>query len=271
MKIGAIIIMNVSRIREDFTHLTEMGITVCQITGGRPEMFTDMNAATINAAAKEYGVTIASIGCSWEQPKIWDFIYGPHTIGLVPAAYRQEGIRALKLGSDFARKIGVSRIVCHAGFIPSDPFHPDYVGTVAALKSVAQHYRKNNSEFLFETGPETPVTLLRTIEDIGADNVKVNLDPANLLMYGSGNPVDSLDVIGKYVVQVHGKDGMYPENGAKLGREMPLGQGRVNYPLFIEKLKAIGFDGYIIIEREITGEQQRKDIIAAKEILESLI
>ncbi len=101
--------------------------------------------------------------------------------------------------------------------------------------------------------------------------MKVNLDTANLLMYGSGNPVDPLDVIGIYVVQVHGKDGMYPDNGAKLGKEMPLGQGRVNYPLFIEKLKAIGFDGYIIIEREITGEQQRKDIIAAKKILESLI
>ncbi|MDD5604091.1 MAG: sugar phosphate isomerase/epimerase [Eubacteriales bacterium] len=271
MKIGTIIIMNPGRISDDFARLAGMGLTICQISGARPEMFTDENAEKINKASSECGVSVVSLGCTWEQPKMWDLVYGPHTIGLVPPAYRLEGIKALKMGSDFARKINVSHIICHAGFIPSDPFNPDYIGTVGALKNVAQYFRKNGSVFLFETGQETPVTLLRTIEDIGADNVRINLDPANLIMYGNGNPIDALDVIGRYVEQVHGKDGVYPVTGGSLGEETPLGKGKVNYPLFIEKLKAAGFDGNIIIEREISGEQQRIDILAAKELLESLI
>lgn len=126
-----------------------------------------------------------------------------------------------------------------------------------------------------ETGQETPVTLKRAIQDIektlGKGNVGINLDPANLIMYGKANPVDALEVFGEYVRGIHGKDGMYPTDGHYLGAEMPLGQGKVNYPAFIAKLKEVGYDGDITIEREITGEEQKKDIMMAKEILEKLI
>ncbi|MDY4668560.1 MAG: TIM barrel protein, partial [Oliverpabstia sp.] len=95
--------------------------------------------------------------------------------------------------------------------------------------------------------------------------------PANLLMYGKANPVDALDVFGEYVMGIHAKDGMYPTDGHSLGAEMPLGKGKVNYPVFIEKLKEVGYKGDLTIEREISGEEQKKDIIMAKEILDKLI
>jgi len=190
---------------------------------------------------------------------------------LVPPAYRFERIEALKTGADFALKIGVKDVVTHVGFIPENPVDPEYLGVVNAVRYVAEHCKRNGQYFLFETGQETPVTLKRIIQDVGLDNLGINLDPANLLLYGRANPVDALDVFGEYVRGVHAKDGQYPTDGRNLGEEKPLGQGRVNFPLLIERLKQLSYKGAITIEREISGEQQIKDIQDAKEMLEKLI
>ena len=135
--------------------------------------------------------------------------------------------------------------------------------------------KENGQNFLFETGQETHVTLKRAIQDIekavGKGNEGINLDPANLIMYGKANPVDALEVFGEYVMGIHGKDGKYPTDGHHLGDEVPLGQGKVNYSAFIAKLKEIGYQGDITIEREISGEEQKKDIRMAKELLDKLI
>ena len=248
-----------------------MGFGLCQLSGGKPELFTADHAARIRELTARHGIRVSALGCSWGGAREWDLVRGPLTIGLVPPAYRAEGIRALKQGADFACEIGVPNVICHAGFIPNNPNDPDYGGVVCALREVARHFRERDRWFLFETGTETPVTLLRTIEDIESDRVGINLDPANLIMYGMGNPIDALDVVGRFVRHVHGKDGLCPTSGRKLGREMPLGRGKVNVPAFIAGLKAIGYDGPIIIEREIAGPQQEADILAAKRLLESLI
>ena len=146
---------------------------------------------------------------------------------------------------------------------------------MVACKAIVEKCKENGQNFLFETGQETPVTLKRAIQDIekavGKGNVGINLDPANLIMYGKANPVDALEVFGEYVMGIHGKDGKYPTDGHHLGDEVPLGQGKVNYPAFIAKLKEIGYQGDITIEREISGEEQKKDIRMAKELLDKLI
>ena len=147
----------------------------------------------------------------------------------------------------------------------------NYRELLAVLKDIVAYCKKNGQSFLFETGQETPVTLLRTIEDIGRDNVGINLDPANLILYGKGNPVDALDVFAKYVKDFHAKDGLYPTDGKHLGKEVPIGKGKVNFPEFIKRLKELGYDGKLTIEREISGEQQLKDIIESKAYLETLI
>ena len=90
-------------------------------------------------------------------------------------------------------------------------------------------------------------------------------------MYGFGNPVDALCVFGKYVRNMHGKDGCLPTDPRKLGPEKPVGQGMVDFPAIFKKFREIGYDRYCIIEREISGEQQLRDILSAKEYLSALV
>jgi L-ribulose-5-phosphate 3-epimerase len=255
----------------EFKKARDLGFPTCQLNGWVQSLFTEQIAQQVVKASQTYGVEITSFWCGWEGPAVWDFIEGPLTLGLVPRTHRQERLKMLKRGSDFAAMIGVRDLTTHVGFIPEDPNHPEYKALVAALRDLALHCRGNGQNFLFETGQETPITLLRTIEDIGLDNLGINLDPANLILYGKANPVDSLDVYGKYVKGVHAKDGLYPTTGRFLGQEVPLGQGKVNITAFIARLKEVGYDGPLTIEREISGEAQTADILAAKVLLETLI
>jgi sugar phosphate isomerase/epimerase len=254
-----------------FGQLKEIGLSGCQLCGWDESLFTEENAGKIKTVVGSLGVIISTFWCGWPGPKVWNFYEGQETLGLVPAAYRYARAETIKKGSDFARLLGIDQIATHAGFIPENPNDPNYQGVVAALKDVVARCRQNGQKFLFETGQETPVTLLRLIEDLGVNDVGVNLDPANLLLYGKANPVDALDIIGKYVYDIHAKDGEYPVDGRSLGKEKALGKGRVDFPRFIGKLKELGYDGPITIEREISGEQQKKDILEAISLLKKLV
>lgn len=272
MKIGIMVqLFEENDVEQKFSDLKEMGMASCQLVIWDRTLLCDKVAANVNAAAGKHGVDISAFWCGWEGPRVWDFYDGQLTLGLVPEAFRFKRMEMLLEGSDFAKKIGVKNMVTHAGYMPENPYDPKYPEVIAALKVIAKRCKENGQYFLFETGQETPITLKRAIADIGTDNLGVNLDPANLILYGKANPVDALDVFGEYVMGVHGKDSLYPTDGRHLGAEMPLGKGKVNYPRLIAKLKEIGYDGPITIEREISGEQQRRDILAAKELLETLI
>lgn len=270
MKLGVMVELD-ENLDLKIAQMKELGFSTCQLCSWNIELFTDRYAQIVNEAVKKHEVEITAFWCGYPGPAVWNFYDGPQTLGLVPPAYRFERIEALKTGADFALKIGVKDVVTHVGFIPENPVDPEYLGVVNAVRYVAEHCKRNGQYFLFETGQETPVTLKRIIQDVGLDNLGINLDPANLLLYGRANPVDALDVFGEYVRGVHAKDGQYPTDGRNLGEEKPLGQGRVNFPLLIERLKQLSYKGTITIEREISGEQQIKDIQDAKEMLEKLI
>ena len=258
-------------IKEKFKLMREMGFDNCQTTCWSKELHTDEMAELVNEACKEYGITITAHWCGWSGPCAWNFTEGPSTLGLIPLDWREQRVKELKLGADFAKKIGVTDVITHAGFLPESPTDPIYPDLLEALQELCQYMKDQGQYFLFETGQETPTTLLRFIESIGTGNVGVNLDSANLILYGKANPVDALDVIGKYVRGIHAKDGFYPTNGMFLGNEVKVGEGKVNFPVFVARLKEVGFDGSLTIEREISGEQQRIDIIETKAYLEKLI
>lgn len=255
----------------DFKKISEMGFSSCQLGCWTMEYFCDEKAEEVRAATEKYNVTISALWCGWSGPAMWNFYDGPATLGIVPAEYRFQRMQEIIKGADFAKKLGVKNVVTHMGFLPENPISEQYNAVVSAIKYIALHLKENDQNLLFETGQETPVTLRRTIEDVGTSNLGINLDPANLILYGKANPIDALDVFGDLVMDIHAKDGCYPTNGKELGEEKPIGAGKVNFPKFIEKLKEIGYDGPITIEREITGEQQRHDILVAKTLLESLI
>ena len=270
MKLGVIISIT-DDIDKEFKKVHDLGFPSCQLNGWDADRFTEETARQVNAARQRYDVEITSFWCGWGGPATWDFLDGPLTLGLVPVTFRQRRLETLMKGADFATQIGTGSLTTHVGFIPENLNDPDYKPLVVTLRYLAGYCRKKGLDFLFETGQETPTTLLRTIEDIGLDNVGVNLDPANLILYGKANPVDALDVIGTYVRGVHAKDGLYPTSGRYLGKEVPLGQGKVDFPRLVARLKEVGYDGALTIEREISGDQQIQDILMAKKLLEALI
>ncbi|MGI6201408.1 MAG: sugar phosphate isomerase/epimerase family protein, partial [Christensenellales bacterium] len=183
-------------------------------------------------------------------------------------AYRARRMEALVKAADFARLAGITDVMTHVGFIPENPATSAYTELLAAVTWVAKAFQERGIRFNFETGQETPITLMRTIWDMGLPNVGVNLDPANLLLYGKANPVDAVSIYGKAIHGVHVKDGRYPTDGRHLGREMPVGEGDVHFDRLIPALQDQGFAGPYIIEREIEGDQQRRDIVQARQVLE---
>jgi sugar phosphate isomerase/epimerase len=234
-----------------------LGLPTCQasLTDFSPEMVT-----RLKDALQKYGVEATAINTSGPGPDIYDFYQGPLTIGLVPRQYRQQRIDHLKRASDFAMQVGVPAIHSHFGFMPEDPNEPAYSEAVEACREVVQHLKENNQMVLYETGQETPITLLRLIKDVGLDNQGVNLDTANLILYGKGNPVDALDVIGHYVHGLHAKDGLFPTDPRQLGEEMAIGKGKADFPRLFKRLKELNYNGPVTIEREISGPQQMEDI-----------
>ena len=249
----------------------DFGLPTCQVSCWTRDLLTDAMADRLAAASAANDVEITTMWVGSPDPHIWDFVQGPVSIGLVPPQYREARIEMYKAGADFTARVGVKSMTTHAGFIPENMTDPEYPGFIDALREVVEYCGERGLEFWFETGQETPVVLLRVIQDLGLDNLGINLDPANLLMYGKANPVDALDVFGQYVRGVHAKDGEYPTNGRELGVEKPLGEGRVNFPVLIPKLKALGYTGALTIEREISGPQQIADIRNAIAVLEKLV
>jgi sugar phosphate isomerase/epimerase len=249
----------------------DLGFSTCQVVCWNEELLTEAVAERLVTAADRNKVEITTLWTGYPGYKRWNFIEGPISIGLVPPETRSMRLQVLKKGSDFARRAGIQSVTTHVGFIPENMSDPLYSGLLIALKELVRYCEANGQGFWFETGQETPITLLRTIHDVGMSNVGVNLDPANLLLYGKANPVDALDIIGEYVRGVHAKDGEYPTDGQKLGVEKPLGKGRVNFPALLSKLLALGYDGSLTIEREIKGPQQIADIKSGKIYLEEVL
>ena len=175
------------------------------------------------------------------------------------------------MGARFAAKLGVKRIATHAGVLPENMNDAKYFDVVATLRYIATDCAELGICFLFETGQETPTTLLRVIEEIGLDNVGINMDTANLILSGKANSADAITVFGKYVMDTHIEDGMYPTCGKRLGKEVKVGEGFANIPEVIKRLRAVNYCGNYVIEREISGAQQTSDIKDTVEYLRKLL
>lgn len=274
MRIGTCVnLRTMDGIEQKFATLRENGFDSCQLISWNPAVWTDENADILKGLLQEYGITVSAFWCGWEGPSVWNFYDGQLTLGLVPPEYRQMRVENLCDGADFAHKLGVTDVATHMGFIPENPYDPNFASFCVAVRTVAQHLKQNGQFLLFETGQETPVTMLRCFEQVGADNLGINLDTANLILYGKANPVDALEVFGKYVRNLHAKDGCYPTNGHELGHETGLGEGKVDFKALFVKLHELGYDSYVTIEREIAegSAEQLKGILDARAYLQNII
>jgi len=250
----------------------DMGFSNCFLSlDGYINKFTSDAAKQIGELLEKYEVAATTVEVVGPAPLEWDFLHGPSTIGLVPPKMRAARIDALRQVSDFAKLLGIRQVQTHCGFIPEDPADALYPGTVEAIRTVAQHCHANGQDFLMETGQETPTTMSRMIHDVNMPNLAVGLDTANLILYGKANPVDAVDIIGTHVRSVHAKDGKWPTDPSKLGEEVLIGQGLVDFKAVFTKLHKIGYTGAITIERETSGPQQIEDVKNEKTYLERIL
>ena len=254
-----------------FDVIARYGVTTTQLCNWNMSKWTKENAKKVKKDLKSSGVRMAGLWTGYSGTVIWNLIDGPDTLGMIPAYTRKKRLNDLKAGADFAAEIGAPAIITHFGFIPETPKCDLYMDVLDAVRDIASYCKKLGLDFWFETGQETPVTLLRTIQDSEMDNLGINLDTANIILYGKGNPLDSLDVFGSYVKNLHVKDGVYPVDGHNLGSETAIGQGKVDFKRIIPKLHELGFTGELVIEREIAGEQQAKDIMTAVKYIRGLV
>jgi sugar phosphate isomerase/epimerase len=271
-KIGVLIsLRKETDIFNEMKKVRNMGCDCCQITVWDTSLYTDEKGREITEASQAHNVEISTLWTGWSGPKEWNFTGGPDTLGIVPAAYRMKRTEEILKGVDFAVKLGVTRVATHVGFLPENVNDPQYCGVLAALRYIVKQCRAKGVSFLFETGQETPVTLLRVIEELGGENVGINMDTANLILYGKANSADAITVFGKYVMDTHIKDGLYPTEGRSLGKEVKVGLGMANIPEVVKRLRAVGYTGNYVIEREISGDEQIRDIADTVQYLKEIL
>jgi L-ribulose-5-phosphate 3-epimerase len=250
----------------------DMGFKTCFLSlDGYIGRYTPAAADELGSLLKKYGIRATTAEVVGPGTLKWNFVEGPATIGLVPRQTRAARIAALTGLSDFVKQIGVPQIQTHCGFIPEDPADPLYAETVIAIREVAKHCEANGQNFLMETGQETPTTMSRMLRDVGQPNLGVGLDTANLILYGKANPVDAVDILGPHVKSIHAKDGRWPTDPSELGKEVPIGQGLVDFKQVFLKLKRAGYTGAVSIERETSGPQQIEDVRKEKLYLERVL
>jgi len=248
-----------------------LGLHTCQMDTG---LMDEETMDRLHEALHKYKIVVTAMGTDGPGPYIYNFYDGPLTLGLIPRTYRAQRLEKLKKFSDQVKKLGVDTIRIHAGFIPEDPNTELYHEAVETLHDAISHIKSNGQYFLYETGTETPITMLRAIKDIGLDNQGVNFDTANLILYDKANSVDALDILGPYVRNMHAKDGLYPTNPHDLGREVEIPHGKADLAKILARLKKLNYQGPCTIEREISGPDQlasvKREIVYLRKVIENL-
>jgi sugar phosphate isomerase/epimerase len=220
---------------------------------------SDGLAAEWKAALDHDQFTLVTVCAAYDGESYADIPTVQRTVGFIPRDTRSERERRTLEISDFAAAIGAGSIACHIGFVPEDTTHPDYTAVLEMVRRVADHAARRGQTFALETGQEPAQVLQRFLKDVGRPNLGINFDPANLILYGAGEPIEALNVLGPRVLSVHAKDGDWPppDKPGALGTERPLGQGSVGIPRFLAKLREIGFRGPLNIEREAENQTER--------------
>lgn len=220
---------------------------------------TPENAAAWKAALAAEDFHIYTVFAAYEGESYDDIPTVERTVGFTPAGTRAMREVRTRAVIEFGAALGVKSFGCHVGCIPHDSAHPDYVAVRDMVRRIADFAASFGMTYCLETGQEPAAQLLQFFKDVARPNVKINFDPANMILYGSGEPIEAFRLLSQQVISVHGKDGDWPDAAkpGALGTERPLGEGSVNVPKFMAMLRETGYIGPICVESGVHGEEQR--------------
>ncbi len=227
---------------------------------------TDPAWANIGEQLADAGLTIVSgmFGCKGENYATLDAIR--ETGGVVPDGTWEDNWTHIQKVVPAAKALGIKLVTFHAGFLPEEVTDPDYAKLTARLRQIAEAFAAEGIELAFETGQETAGTLKAFLDQLGASNVGVNFDPANMLLYGKGDPVEAVKVLMPYLKGVHVKDAVASDTPGQWGTEKPVGTGAVDWPAFLGTLVEANYVGPMSIERE-GGDQRVAEVVTAREFV----
>jgi sugar phosphate isomerase/epimerase len=253
----------------------ELKIPSVQIHAPHAGNRTRQAAEKFLSKCADAGITITCVFGGFDGESYADIATTARTVGLVPEETRAARAREMKEISDFTRHLGCDTVALHIGFVPHDRDSKSYRGLLDCTRDLLDHVAANGQKLHLETGQETAAHLLDFIGDVGRDNLFINFDPANMILYGTGDPIAALRKVGHLVRSVHCKDARWApadQRGKSWGTETPLGEGDVGMETYLRTLHDLGYTGPLTIEREIAHdrERQKADIGVAVRLLEQL-
>ena len=240
--------------------LAGLGVNVTQIACGDPhhaswEEGDSMPEAALTSGLVMTGAMLGFPGEDYTTPQTIKI-----TGGFGNPADRAERLKRLTWALERTVALGLKDLTLHAGFLP-EVNDPDRAAMLDTLANAGQLAAEKGITLAFETGQETAELLRRTLDDLKAPNLKVNFDPANMLLYDMGDPIRAVEILGTDIRSVHVKDARRPATRGTWGEEVPLGQGEVNIKRFVQTLKKVGYTGPLVVEREVGDQAGRlKDV-----------
>ena len=186
------------------------------------------------------------------------------TGGVVPDEHWDKNLEIAQRAAQIAKAHGIPTVTFHAGFVPHDPADPGYQKLVDRLATLADVFAAADCDLLLETGQETADDLIAFLKAVDRPNLGVNFDPANMILYGKGDPIQAITKLMSYTRQVHIKDATATTTPGEWGSEVPVGTGDVDWPAFFAVLNNAGYTGYLVIERE-AGNDRAGDIAIARD------
>ena len=214
----------------NFDVLADLQLTTIQLHAPKAERRSPEEVAEVTERLQRLGIRVTCVFAGFAGESYADIPTVERTVGLVPAETREERVKELLEIADFASQLGVKAVGLHLGFVPHDPKEETYQQVVQMMREVCDYCDKQDQAIHLETGQEPADVLEGFLETVGRENLFVNFDPANMILYGCGEPLPALERIGRFVRSVHCKDAKWSDRpGETWGTEVALGEGDVDF------------------------------------------
>ena len=272
LEIGIMVRPALLPVKESFRRLRAFGLRHCQFAG-IPDSYLYgkegyQNTSELKKLMEDQKIASCSVFCSFPGQ---DWEHARETVGLTPPETRAERIARACRTADWAKEMGIEQIAVHVGYLPEDLESGNYQSFIRAMQGFTRLLESNGQVLAYETGQEPLDKLIRTMNDVGTPNQRINFDPANLLYYNNNDPMDFVEALSSRIVHIHCKDAVRPLPGAEFGHETRLGEGKTNFPNLFRRLYEKGYRGPLTIEREIgEGKELDRDIRNAILLLNKL-